>query len=187
VSSTPVSLLERLRSPGDTAAWERFVHIYTPLLHRWLQRAGASPDAAADLLQDVFVRLLGLLPTFRRDPGGSFRAWLHALVLNRWRDHCRKRRPVGLPDGEGLTDPAAGAPDEVCAAEEHRAYVLGRVLGLVRRDYPAPTWQGFWRTVVEGEPVAQVARDLGLTPNALYLARGRILRRLREELAGLLD
>src|SRR3954466_2899912 len=90
MTDTPATLLDRLRRPGDSAAWAQFVHLYTPLLYRWAGRLGLGPAEAADLVQDVFVALLKALPTFRYDGRRSFRAWLCTLVRNRYRDARRK-------------------------------------------------------------------------------------------------
>ena len=83
-----------------------------------------------------------------------------------------------------LVDPV---PAEWLTENEFRAHICARALRLLQRDYPPATWQGFWETVVNGRPTAEVAGELGVTPNAIYLARGRILSRLRAELADLLD
>lgn len=77
------------------------------------------------------------------------------------------------------------SPDGVDEATEaeYRRVLLDRALRLVQTDYPEATWRMFWQTAVEGRPGVEVARDFGVTPNAVYLARGRILARLREQLA----
>src|SRR5207244_3271465 len=94
---TPASLLERLRQPGDAAAWDRFVTLYTPFLYRCVRPLGLQAADRADLLQDVFLVLYRKLPTFTYDPTRSFRAWLRALLLNKWRD--ARRRAAAHVDG----------------------------------------------------------------------------------------
>ena len=64
--------------------------------------------------------------------------------------------------------------------------VLRQALESIRVDYETNTWQAFWRTAVDGEPTADVAQDLGLTPGNVRQARYKILKRMREELEGLL-
>src|SRR5438128_1371907 len=112
MDTTPPSLLERLRRPNEERAWDQFVNLYTPLLYRWARARGLQEADAGDLVQDVLVLLVRRLPEFRYDPGKSFRAWLHTITLNCWRD--RQRRRSGRPaDGgvEDLKDPLA--PDGV--------------------------------------------------------------------------
>ena len=83
---TPASLLERLRQPADPAAWSRFVELYTPLLYGWARRVGLPEQDAADLVQDVFVQLVRKLPDFTYDRHKTFRGWLRAVTLNKWRE-----------------------------------------------------------------------------------------------------
>jgi RNA polymerase sigma-70 factor (ECF subfamily) len=182
--STPDSLLDRLRSPADTAAWLRFVRLYTPFLYHWARQRGLQESDAADLVQEVFAQLLKVLPEFRYDPKRSFRAWLAVVVANKWRELNRKRRPQTVPVDHLAAKP--GPPDDF-DDREYRAHIAGRALQLIQGEFSAPVWQAFWAVVVEGRPAQQVAAEFGLSANAVYLARGRVLRRLREELKGLVD
>jgi RNA polymerase sigma-70 factor (ECF subfamily) len=188
--STPVSLLVRLTRPAGPAAaaadWDRFVELFTPLLYSWAARLGLPAQDAADLVQDVFLTLVRELPTFRYDPGRSFRAWLRTLLLNRWRDRAR-RAPPPLPvdpaalDERPGTDPAAGVEDA-----EYRRYLARQALRLMQRDFQPVTWRACWETKVAGRPAAEVAAELGLTVAAVHAATYRVLRRLRAELDGFL-
>lgn len=185
---TSPSLLEQLRRTDDHQAWSRFVWLYTPLLQRWLARQGAGADDVADLVQDVFVVLVRRLPEFSYDRRLSFRAWLHSVALSRWRDRQRLRVARPVDDAAPvMADLAINGEADSLDAADYNAYLTGRALRLIQTDFPGPTWQAFWGVVVDGRPAAEVAADLGLTVNAVYLARSRVLRRLREELAGLLD
>lgn len=186
--ATPLSLLERLRRPDDPEAWRRFVELYSPLLFEWSRRNRVPEADAGDLVQNVLVILLKQMPAFERRPGGSFRGWLFTVLRNTWRDQCRAqaRQPViagGVsPDEHRRVDSNAEVTES-----EYRSYLLRRVVRVLQSDFPEPTWRAFWMHVVEGRPAAEVAVTAGVTPNAVYLARGRVLKRLREELAGLLD
>jgi RNA polymerase sigma-70 factor (ECF subfamily) len=184
--STPVTLLERLRRTDDGAAWSQFVRLYTPLLYGWARRAGLSEADAADLLQDVFTTLLQELPRFEYQPGKSFRAWLRTILLNRWRTLRRRRAPQPLPPERLGEAPAEADPDLPGEAEERRELVR-RALALIEGDFTAATWQAFRQFVVRERRAAEVAAELGLSINAVYLARSRVLRRLREQLSGLID
>jgi RNA polymerase sigma-70 factor (ECF subfamily) len=184
MSTTPASLLERLRTPADADAWVRFVRLYTPFLYQWAHRRGLPPDDTADLVQEVFAQLLRALPVFTYDPNRSFRAWLAAVVGNKWRELNRKRRPLTVPAADLAERP--GPPDDF-DDREYRTHITGQALRLVRDEFAPATWQAFWGVVVDGRPAVEVGSQLGLTPNAVYLARGRVLRRLRAELAGLVE
>jgi RNA polymerase sigma-70 factor (ECF subfamily) len=179
--TTSTALLARLRQPSDAEAWTRFVELYTPLLYRWSCRLGLQEADAADLVQDVFGILLRKLPEFDYDPRRSFRGWLHTVLLNHWRDSPR-RAMAPLPGEVAVADPA----DEVREAE-YRRYLVGRALELMRTDFRPATWRACWECVANDRPAAEVAAELGLSVAAVYIARSRVLRRLRQELTGLLD
>jgi RNA polymerase sigma-70 factor (ECF subfamily) len=145
---------------------------------------GVSEGDTEDLLQEVFVILIRKLPDFQYDPQRSFRAWLwtvfrHAALA--W----RKRQPRPGPALEQLEE--LRSPDSLSEATEaeYRRFLLNRVVQLVQTDFPATTWQIFRQLAIEGRPGASVARDFGVSVNAVYLARSRVLARLREELSGL--
>jgi DNA-directed RNA polymerase specialized sigma24 family protein len=93
--ATSASLLDRLRRPGEDAAWARFVDLYTPLLYHWARRTGLAQAQAADLVQDVLVVLVRKLPEFTYDRTRSFRSWLRTVTLNKWREDLRPERPGG--------------------------------------------------------------------------------------------
>jgi len=185
--NTPVSLLERLRLPAAQAAWERFVRLYTPLLYYWARRVGAPPDEADELVQEVFVLLVPKLPDFTYDRSKSFRSWLRKVTLNKWRE-VQRRQPVPTQapkaELENLASPDSAA--ELWEAE-YRDRLVNRALDLMRTDFQPITWKAFWEHRVAGRSAPEVAADLGVSVNSVYLATSRVLRRLREELDGLLN
>ena len=187
MNTTPASLLERLRLPGDVEAWDRFVRLYTPMIHQWARRAGASPEDAADLVQEVLATLLRALPEFSYDPGRSFRAWLKTITLNRWRQWRARTARVVSGNPGGVREPAdePEAPD--FEESEYRRYLVGRAVQVMREEFEPATWRACWATAAEGRPAVEVAAELGVTVNAVYLAKSRVLRRLHQELKGLLD
>jgi RNA polymerase sigma-70 factor (ECF subfamily) len=187
--TTSLSLLERLRQPGERRAWDRFVELYTPLLLSWARRAGLQESDAADLVQDVFVTLVQIMPTFTYDRQKSFRAWLKTITLNKWRDRCEKlaKRPA-LPGGGDRLNDLAGPNDlEAFWNAEYRQHVTRQALQILQADFQPATWKAFWEHVVVGRPAPEVGRELGVTPGAVYAAKLRILGRLRDEFAGMLD
>jgi RNA polymerase sigma-70 factor (ECF subfamily) len=178
-----------VRRVADQAAWNRLVELYTPLLLTWARRWGASEHDAADIVQEAFVTLLQTLPGFQYDQRrGRFRNWLHTLLLNKLRTRKREQARQGraLENAPGRAAPEPD-PATVFEEEEYRQLVYRRALELLERDFTPSTWKAFWQTVVEDRPAATVARELALTENAVYAARFRVLRRLRAELAGLVD
>jgi RNA polymerase sigma-70 factor, ECF subfamily len=186
--TTPVSLLERLCRPADREAWDQFVDLYTPLLYHWARhRAKLSAQEAADLVQDVFLLLMQKLPKFRYDPHRTFRGWLRTVLLNKWKQNVRRRPLPTVAGVAALADVADPEPTSVLEDDEYRHYVARRALQMMQAMFKPPTWKACWECVVNGRTVVEVANELGMTPNAVCLAKARVLRRLRQELQGLLD
>jgi RNA polymerase sigma-70 factor (ECF subfamily) len=184
---TSASLLERLKSPTDQNAWARFVRLYTPMIYSWARRVGLQEADAADLVQDVLTTLVRKLPEFHYEKDRSFRGWLRTVTLNRWRDRARRLavRPPEAP-GEQVDDLPAPEADSF-AEVEYRQHLVARALEVMQEEFQPATWKACWELVVVGRPAADVGRELGISENAVYLARGRVLRRLRRELDGLLQ
>lgn len=188
MSKTPSSLLARLREPFDPEAWARFVELYTPLIYSWGRRVGLQDPDAADLVQDVFINLLQVLPTFQYDRAQSFRRWLRTITLNKWRNTRKKLEDQRLR-GQGGDPAPVASPDamEALWEAEYQRHVASRALRLMRADFEDKTWKACWETTALGRPAAEVAAELGMTAGAVYAAKFRVLDRLRRELDGLLE
>ena len=183
--TTSPSLLERLRVHPDSRTWERFVHLYSPLLLVWVTRAGFTNDAA-DVVQEALIRLIKDLPRYERRPGVPFRAWLRRVVLNTVRDYraAHRNRPLPTTDDLNESPDADPWPDDQA---EYRSAVIHRALDLIRPDFSRPVWTAFTETALRERRPASVATELGMTVGAVYAAKSRVLARLREELGELLD
>lgn len=183
---TSASLLQRLREPQSQQAWTRFVQLYTPLLFHWARRLGLQETDAADLVQDVLTLLVRKLPEFTYDGNKSFRAWLRTVTHNCWRNRCRRVQlphEANAPDVEELP---ARAEHDLLSETEYRQWLVGRALELMQREFQPSTWKACWECVVSGRPAAEVAAELGISIGAVYMAKSRVLSRLRQELADLL-
>jgi RNA polymerase sigma-70 factor (ECF subfamily) len=185
--TTSISLLARLRGPDPEQAWTRFVHLYTPLLlGRARVRYGLDPADAEDLIGDVFADLVRKLPAFEYDPNRSFRAWLGKILHNKHIDRCR-RKGVAVHSGADGLAAVASPPDPDPLEAEERALLARRALQLMQSEFEATTWKACWGLVADGKSAAEVAAELGISENAAYIAKSRVLRRLRQELDGLLS
>jgi len=189
MAETPPSLLQRLREhPDDAEAWRRFDHLYRPLLESWLARHGIQDADQHDLAQEILSAVVRQMPTFVYDPSkGRFRGWLRTLLANRVRHYWRSRRGREYHDAvlDQLEDERSGLTG--AWDREHDEHVLARLLGMVQADFEAATWEAFCRVMLEGKEVAQVAEELSVSANTVRLAKSRVLKRLREEAAGLVD
>jgi RNA polymerase sigma-70 factor (ECF subfamily) len=186
MTSTPVSLLERLKQPVDQEAWSRFVNLYSPLIWSWAKQVGLCESDAADLVQDVFTLLVQEMPKFAHNPRSSFRAWLKTVTLNKWRENCRKQVARRETSGQVL-DVTTTKESEVFWEVEYRQHVIGQALKVMQTDFEPNTWQACWQLVVDGRTAPQVAGQLGISVGTVYAAKCRVLGRLRQELSGLLD
>ncbi len=184
MTTTSITLLERLRRPDDQQAWARFVEIYAPLLFHWARRAGLNEPDAADLVQDVLLLLLEKLPDFAYDPQKTFRGWLRTVTLNKWREKQR-RREVTQAAGAPLDQLPAQEESEKFWDVEYRQYLLGRVMETMQATFQPTSWKACCQMVVAGRPAQDVASELGISVAAVYMAKSRVLKRLREELTGL--
>ena len=194
MAPTSLSLLDRLRTTPDNGAWERLVAVYRPWVIGWVVRQGLSDSDAEDLAQDILLVVLRELPFFQhnRRPG-AFRTWLRTITAHRLRDFGRSRRyrpqaggdSAALERFDQLEDPAS--PLSRLWDKEHDRHVVSRLLALVEPDFESSTWRAFRAVMLEGEKPAAAAARLGLSVNAVLLAKSRVLRRLRQEARGLLD
>lgn len=185
MDTTPITLLARLRSPGDADAWRELVALVTPLLLAWGRRVGLKPDDAADLSQDVLTVLVAQLRSFDYDPEQSFRAWLKTIAMNKWRERLRRPAMRSL-EAAGIAEPIAPDGDSIWD-REYRFQLVLRGFEAIKVDFQPHTWQACYELVVRGRSVSAVAAELGLSSAAVYTAKHRVLERLRKELEGMIE
>jgi RNA polymerase sigma-70 factor, ECF subfamily len=187
---TSASLLERVRARSD-AGWQRLVELYTPLIRTWVGRHVWQVDDVNDVVQQVFTVLVARLPEFvHNGRAGAFRHWLRSITVNHLRAYWRSRRQFGgQADAEAmleqLEDPASDPSRRWDA--EHDSHVAQKLLEYVQPEFRPATWEAFRRQVIDEAAAEEVAAELGLSINAVLIAKSRVLRRLRREAGGLLD
>jgi RNA polymerase sigma-70 factor (ECF subfamily) len=192
VDRTSSTLLVRIKA-RDQEAWKRFVRLYGPLVYVWCLRSGLQEADADDVGQDVFRTVSEAIDGF--DPeqdGASFRAWLRTVTRSRVADFYRRKAREAVAEGGSEAQrrwlDVPQAPDDSGSDDEGDQRVLARrAIDLVLESCKDKTRQAFLRVVIAREAPAEVARDLEMTVNAIYLAKSHILRKFREEFAGLVD
>lgn len=190
VPSTRASLLVRLKAPRDERAWAEFVETYEPLIHRLARAKGLQRADADDLAQDVFRAVAAAIEQWNADPArGSFRAWLSRVARNLIVNLlvARGRRTAGVGTGgtemlELLEAIPSKAADAALFDVEYRRQIFAIASQRARVHVHETTWKAFWLTGVEGRDVAEVAAELGMSPGALYVARSRVIARLKREI-----
>jgi RNA polymerase sigma-70 factor (ECF subfamily) len=190
--STSRSLLRRARQRDDEA-WRRLTAVYTPLVYEWCRRAGLQTSDAADVAQEVFRSVASGLDDFRKEhPQDTFRGWLWTITRNRVCDHFRAAG--GRPDAFGGSSarqvmeqvPSNPRGEEIDHSDRQlHSKLARRAVSLMQTDFEETTWRAFWLTAVELQPAQVVAEELQMSTAAVYKAKSRVLRHLREELDGL--
>jgi RNA polymerase sigma-70 factor (ECF subfamily) len=187
--ATSPSLLIRLRDHGDHAAWSQFVAIYQPLIHRFARKHGLQDADAADLTQEVLRAVSGAIERLDYDPRrGTFRAWLFTVVRNTLCNFVKRRRRQVQGSGDtGVQESLDQQPGPIDEPEaewdrEYERRLFSWAAEQVRGSVQPATWQAFWRTAVEGESGQEVARALGMSVAAVYLAKSRVMVRLKEQI-----
>jgi RNA polymerase sigma-70 factor (ECF subfamily) len=191
-SSTSLSLLHHAKAHDDQA-WRRLVDLYGPVIYRWCRRSGLAAADAQDVAQEVFSAVFVSLADFRHTrPGDSFRGWLWTIARSKIDDHFRRRRGRAQARGgttahqhlEQLPALPQTPPGPLSETDE---LLSRRVYDLVRPQFEPLTWQAFWRLTVDQQTGPDVAAELGLSVQAVYQAKSRVLRRIREEFGEILQ
>lgn len=183
---TRESLLVQIRDPGDAAAWERFVTVYRPAVFRLAVRCGLQETDAEDLAQRVMISVSRAIGGWTKDAKrGTFRGWLLRIARNEIINALTRRPKDAGRGGTSVVnqlEQCASTKDSVEALieDEHRRAIFRWAAEEIRPEFQAATWQAFWLSSVEGQAVDDVAMKLGKSVGAVYAARSRIIRRLKD-------
>lgn len=189
VPETRASLILRLPSAADAEAWREFVAIYEPFVYRFVRRGGMQDADARDLVQNVFLSVARAVGRWRPDRNRArFRTWLYRIARNQLIDVLNKRGTQSQArGGTSMLDILTMLPAvDPWSADEiklsHRRELFRHAAAQVRTSVKPETWQAFWLTAVEQQPIEQAAAELNLSVGAVYIARSRVLARLRDEI-----
>jgi RNA polymerase sigma factor (sigma-70 family) len=187
---TRTTLLVRLRDLQDELAWPEFVATYSPLVYRFCRRRGLQECDATDVAQEVFAAVAAAIPEFEYDKDrGSFRSWLFTVTRSKLNNFYARR--ARQPQGTGRTTvhqslDAQPADDEVSDwDEEYQRNLFQLAAEQVQREFESSTWNAFWKAAVENVPASEVASQLSLSTGAVYIAKSRVIKRMRQRVAEL--
>lgn len=177
-------MILRLPTKTDAQAWREFVSIYEPFLHRFVRRQGMQDADARELDQDVLLSVVQAVGQWQSDATrAKFRTWLFRIARNRMIDVLNNwQRQAVRSGGSGLHEVAQPETLVEQAQLAHRRELFRWASTQVQQQVQPVTWLAFWRTSVEEVPVPDVAKELGISPGAVYIARCRVAARLKEEL-----
>jgi len=191
---TRASLLLRIRNPRDERAWVEFQAIYEPLVYRLVRRKGFQDADARELTQEVLLAVANAIQRWDPDPArGSFRAWLFRTARNLMVNFLAREQRH--PHGVGQTDfarwlenqPAADGAESAHFEREYRREMFRWAAEQIRSEFHDATWQAFWRSCVEAQGIPEVAKSLGMSVGSVYVARSRIMARLRDKIQRTMD
>ena len=181
-TDTSASLLMRIRDGRDGDAWDDFVGVYAPLVRRYCVRKGLQEADAADVAQEVMLRVSQSIGSFEYSPErGRFRGWLGAVTANEIASN--RTRTKRMPTEEFPENSAVDAGWH----QDFTDHVLGLAIDRIRGDYDAKSWSVFEATWLRRESPVEVAATLGMAIHAVYVWKSRILKRLESEVMRLAE
>ncbi len=192
--TTNAHMIFRLANTEDQQAWDEFINIYTPLLNQTARRLGLSSHDASDAVQEVLVHLISVISKWRPDgQSASFRRWIAKVARHRMIRMLQRKdalRFKGMAEQDRsffLAQLAAPDQSKVTFDLAFRKQVFRFVADRIQGEFKVKTWQAFWLTYVQQQPIAEVAGQLSLSVGAVYIARSRVMNRLREMVERLMD
>ena len=190
---TRVTLLNRIRDSADAEAWAEFARLYGPVVYGFARKRGLQDADAADLVQDVLRSVARNAHRINYDPKrGTFRGWLYTVTRNKVYNFlsANKNRPKAGGDSGAheRLDNVPGKPDEAEAEWEleYQRRLSAKAMDRIRHEFQPNTWQAFWGTAVEGRAAGEVGTELKMSSGAVYVAKSRVLARLRDEVQQLM-
>jgi RNA polymerase sigma factor (sigma-70 family) len=184
---TRASLLVQLRDGANDGAWREFATLYGPVIYGFARKRGLQDADAADLMQDVLRSVANSIGRLDYDrTRGTFRGWLFTITRNKVYNFLSARRI--RPQGSGDTTTnylLASEPDTSDDSDalemEFQRRLASIAMDRIKSEFQPNTWQAFWFAAVEGVSIAEVAQRLGMSAGAIYVAKSRVLARLKEE------
>ncbi len=185
--ATRASLLLQLRDARNAGAWEQFVEIYSPIIFGFCRNQGLQDADAADVCQEVLRAVARAMETFQYDrQRGKFRNWLltvtRSKLSNFFSSRQRRHEPHGNTSIQHLMDHAPTPSEQSSWDTEYHGRLFHWAAEQVRPVIKEATWQAFWRTTMDEEDAEVVAAELKLSVGAVYVAKSRVLARLKQKM-----
>ena len=185
---TSQNLIARVKDSADAASWAEFLGIYQPVLIRMARRRGLQDADAHDVTQQVFLSISRSIENWTAgNDQPPFRAWLTTVAKNAITKALTRRPRDTAAGSTSMIELLHSHPEpQATTAElqvEARREIVRWAAEQIRSEFSAETWNVFWQTAIEGQPVAEVAKESGRSPGAIYVARFRVTARLKEKIS----
>lgn len=188
---TRASLLVQLRDGSNYSAWQQFLTLYGPIIYGFARKRGLQDADAADLMQEVMRSVSTSIGRLDYDPRqGSFRGWLFTITRNKVFNFLSARRIRPQGSGDTATNQMLDTHPEESDGQavwevEYQRRLASLAMEKIKPEFQANTWQAFWLTAVEGVSTAEASQQTGLSAGAVYVAKSRVLARLKQEVENL--
>jgi len=188
-----MTLLDRARQ-RDQEAWGTIVSLYAPLVYRWCKRTGMGFHDIENLSQEVFTLAYRKLDQFQKQAEkDSFRGWLYTLVRNKRIDWLRKHRkeldPVGGSDAVKLQhqipDPISTETEDMDDSDQENLFLYNQALELIRQEFSERDQRIIEALLSEHKTPNEIADQLDISRNTIYIVRSRVLKQMRQQFADL--
>ncbi len=182
--TTRETLLLRIRNRADVNAWKQFVDVYAPVTQTYASRKGLQENDAADVTQEVLQQIASRIDRFEYDASkGQFRGWLHTvtrnMVVNFQKRHSRHRGSGESAVQRVLEAQPASSSDEAEWNTVYQQRLMSWAMERVQGEFADAQWQAFELTAIQHLPPAGVAEQLQMSVGAVYVAKSRVIARLR--------
>jgi RNA polymerase sigma-70 factor (ECF subfamily) len=190
---TSISLILKVANEQDVTAWQRFCEIYQPLVYRIAISRGLQSADAHDLVQEVMARVARSISRWDPDANkGSFRGWISRIARNLIVDFFRRKNRLPVTSDHSdirkfVETTPAGTDDGAWFDLEYEKQVFINAATQIKSKFNENTWQAFWLTSVENQAVESVAKQLSMTPGSIYVARSRVMAKLKETVKFLIE
>ncbi len=186
-SQTSLTLMERLRQfPRNAEAWERFVELYRPKIYGWCRVWGLQAADAEDVAQDVIAKLTQKMTHFDYDRTRCFRAWLKTITQHSLSDLLTSRcRALGDGKSPLISSIEARADLEKRIEDLFDRELLDLAIARVRQRVAPVTWDAFRLMTFDEYSGAETSKLLGIPIASVFVAKHRVQKILKEELAKL--
>lgn len=185
---TSSTLLIDLRDPRNSKAWGVFLDRYRPLLASYALRRGLQQADADDVSQEVLMAFVRALRDGKYERAkGRFRSWLGTIASRKTADALARQGRQGrqVPDVSGtnllhLQELSRAEGHEQLWEQEWEAFVLTTCTRVAAAEFDSKTLAAFEMVGMEGRHAEEVGQELGISRNAVYIAKSRVLGRMRE-------